>query len=269
MIAMEELLAPISNYEHPHICIRLSVLQLLRTHLQEILNLLRREEDADASAAAAEQRFGSNLIRSIRLLASRLSGILLQSNQRRQDIRQLLRTIYNRHLKEMEPQPLGRLLRFALKICLQSLDTKFGASDTNALTPYLVYKSPSSEEASVSGVRIGHLNYLINLFSLSCMQPMEVEESELATSTASVQNQDVNMEAVPSSSGSATPINATSRPLTRLRCESDCEDYPEPVAVAAWHANVPHGWVAALASDVEEQRKIVSIPEALLLFVTC
>lgn len=98
---------------------------------------------------------------------------------------------------------------------------------------------------------------------------MEVEESELAASTASVQSHDVNMEALPSSSGSATSINATSRPLTRLRCESDCEDYPEPVAVAPWHANVPNGWVAALASDVEEQRKIVSIPGAPLLLVAC
>lgn len=148
---MEELLAPISNYEHPDICIRLSVLELLRTHLQEILNLLRKDEESDENAQAAEQRFGSNLIRSIRLLASRLSGILLQSNQRRQDIRQLFRAIFNRHLKELAPQPLGRLLKFAMKICLQTLDTKFGTSDTSALTPYLVFKSPSSEEESVSG----------------------------------------------------------------------------------------------------------------------
>lgn len=154
LTVLEDLLTPISTYEHPHICIRMSVLQLLRTHLQEIMNLLRKEEeqDNDWAAQAADQRFGGNMIRSIRLLASRLSGILLQSNQRRQDIRQLFRTIFNRHLKELAPQPIGRLLQFALKICLQTIDNKFGTGDTSALTPFLVYKSPSSEEASVSGL---------------------------------------------------------------------------------------------------------------------
>lgn len=147
---MEDWLAPISNYEHPHLCIRLSVLELLRTHLQEILNLLRKDEDDDESSRAAELRFGSNMIRSIRLLASRLGHILLLSNQRRQDIRAWFRKIFNKHLKELAAQPLGRLLKFALKICLQTIDTKFGSIDTADLTPYLVYQTPSSEDASVS-----------------------------------------------------------------------------------------------------------------------
>lgn len=150
LISLEELLAPISLYEHPHISIRMSVRELLSTHLQEMLNLLRKDEACDAIERAADERFGSNLIRSIRLLASRLSGILLQSNQRRQDIKQMFRTIFNRHLKDLPPMPWGRILIFALKVCLQTLETKFGTGDTNALTPFLVYKSLSSDEASVS-----------------------------------------------------------------------------------------------------------------------
>lgn len=168
LTVLEDLLTPISTYEHPHICIRMSVLQLLRTHLQEIMNLLRKEEEQDNDwvAQAADERFGGNMIRSIRLLASRLSGILLQSNQRRQDIRQLFRTIFNKHLKELAPQPIGRLLQFALKICLQTIDNKFGTSDTSALTPFLVYKSPSSEEASVSGFDLYFLfREIINVFA--------------------------------------------------------------------------------------------------------
>lgn len=71
------------------------------------------------------------------------------------------------------------------------------------------------------------------------------------------------MEAQPSTSGTAaigTASNSntsSSRPLTRLRVESCSDDYPEPIATATWHQNVPNGWVATLAADVEEQKKIV------------
>lgn len=149
---VEELLEPISRYEHPQICIRMSVRQLLRTHLQEIMNLLRRVDDMeDANAVAADARFGSNLIRSIRLLASRLTSILLQSDQRRQDIKQLFRAIFVKYLKDMPATlPWGRVLIFAMKVCLETLDTKFGTCDTTSLTPFLVYKSPAADETSVN-----------------------------------------------------------------------------------------------------------------------
>lgn len=85
---------------------------------------------------------------------------------------------------------------------------------------------------------------------------MEVEESDLTAATfVALQSQDVNMEAA-STSGTASTTN---RPrLTRLRCESECEEQPEPTESAPWHANVPNGWVATLVGDIDEQKKIVS-----------
>lgn len=92
---------------------------------------------------------------------------------------------------------------------------------------------------------------------ISFPQPMEVEDSEMATATASstsMTSQEVTMEAQPSTSGATTNRGFTSR----LRIESECEDYPEPLQAEPWHAVVPNGWVATLAKDVEEQKKIVS-----------
>lgn len=120
----------------------------------------------------------------------------------------------------------------------------------------------------------------MDLISTSCLgelsmcsllllyQPMEVDESELTATATTTQSQEVNMDAQPSTSGgsssSSSATTATSalpnRPtLTRLRCESECEDYPEPAQTAPWHAIVPNGWVNGLASDVEEQKKLVSL----------
>lgn len=94
------------------------------------------------------------------------------------------------------------------------------------------------------------------------LQPMEVEESEVASAVS----QDVNMESQPSTSGGSSSSSASSNTtttasrsvLTRLRWDSETEDYPEPTVSAPWHANVPSGWLGTLASDVEEQKKIVS-----------
>lgn len=161
LVHFDEFLGLLSEYEHPHISIRMSVVDLLRTHLREFLNLLRKDDDGDEAARAAEERFGSNLIRALRLLGSRLAGILLQSNRRRQDIRQTFRTIFNRHLKGRQRTSWIRCILFALKVCLQTLDTKFGASEINELTPFLVYKSPASGENSVSQIK-NLVNYLTN-----------------------------------------------------------------------------------------------------------
>lgn len=90
---------------------------------------------------------------------------------------------------------------------------------------------------------------------------MEVEDSDGAVggAVASSQTQDVQMEAQPSTSGTATGTTISHRSLlTRLRCESECEDYPEVPETAPWHASVPNGWINTLANDVDEQRKIVS-----------
>lgn len=151
MISLEDLLEPISHFDHPHICIRMSVLELLRTHLREILNLLRID-DSDEASRAADERFESNFIRSIRLFATTLTRILLQSNQRRQDIRQMFNAVYTNYVSQLSARPLGRIMMFLLKICRRALDTKFAANDADNFNQFLVHKSPSADdECSVSG----------------------------------------------------------------------------------------------------------------------
>lgn len=95
-------------------------------------------------------------------------------------------------------------------------------------------------------------------------QPMEVDDAEGASS-ASMLSQEVLMDAQPSTSGggaaagassAATTTTIGSRPLlTRLRCESDCEDSPVDAETAAAHPTIPSGWLTTIISDVEGQKK--------------
>lgn len=86
---------------------------------------------------------------------------------------------------------------------------------------------------------------------------MEVEEPEATSTVSQSSNQEVSMDAQPSTSRSGHR-NLVQR--LRSDCEMEEETDVAALAPASWHSQVPSGWLSTLARDVDEQQRLVSFP---------